>query len=236
MRISQETPDMLVIEKRTSLWYFIGIMLALVGVIILLVSIISFTIKFDSGIILPAVLILIGFVIVAFNKQISLTFDKKANRISYIEERMIGSASEYRQLNKIKSIELREKAGKKQKIPYVINLVFKDLPELEIQPAKLSFSFLFFTLANIKNTEETANRISGFLGIKLVKKIPGLPEEKPKEETPAKTPRFPVLPATPAKIEISKEKLKELVEEKEEAKPKEKEKPVKLDEEEKTEF
>jgi hypothetical protein len=220
MRISQETPDTLVIEKRTSVGYFIGIMLALVGVLLLLVSIISFTIQFDKELIVPAVLILIGFIIVAFNKQISLTFDKKANRISYIEERLIGTYSEDRQLNQTKAVELREMSTKKNKIMHVIALVFKDKPEIEIQPAKLSFSFLFLTLSSIKNTEEIANRISGFLGLRLVKKTSGPAEVV---EAPVKT----------EAVEAAKE-AKETQEEKE--KEKIEEKPAKLSEEEKTEL
>lgn len=246
MKISQETPDILVIEKRTSLWYFIGLMLALVGVIILLISIISFTITFDRELIVPSILILIGFIIIAFNKQISITFDKKTNRISYIEERMIGSLSEYRQLNKIQAVELREATtGKKPKISYIIALVFKDLPELEIKPSRFSFSFLFLTFFSVKKTEEIANRISEFLGIKLVKKTPSLPEK-----TPAEKPRFPVLPVLPAKAKIEEKPKEEPIKEKEEvkeeveAKPEEKlketeeekEKLARLDEEEKTEL
>jgi len=126
MRISTETPNLMIIKDRSFFAFLVAAAFLFVG-IWSFISPESFTTKPS---LIPSILsILAGAVVIIFVKTTMIILDKSANKLSFIWKSLISEKTENYELNRVKAVELRQSFGDRRTY-YKLVFIFDDNKEI----------------------------------------------------------------------------------------------------------
>jgi len=180
MKITQENPNMLILENKNLLAIFIGVLFVVFGII-------SFFLSFKQNIFVALFFILFGGLAIFFWKAIKIVFDKTQGQIFISTKGIFGAKEENYNFSDIKEVSFREweeyevvrdehSYRPQRMIEYNLSLITNDGKEIVISSGGkgggggISVFGSFFAGRRPKTKEEEiAEKIASFLNVPLNK-------------------------------------------------------------------
>jgi hypothetical protein len=178
MKITQENPNMLILENKNLLAIFIGVLFVVFGII-------SFFLSFKQNIFVALFFILFGGLAIFFWKAIKIVFDKTQGQIFISTKGIFGAKEENYNFSDIKEVSFREweeyeivkdehSYQPRRMVQHNLSLITNDDKEIVISSGGKSGSIFifgkFFAGQRPKTKEEEiAEKIASFLNVPLNK-------------------------------------------------------------------